>query len=449
MHRKSSSLLFQPTPLYLLEEDVMSDSTPIANTTSADKERVVDTVQDLLDAISDPSIKTVIIETNLSDVPSIRLSPGTALRGSIGARTEVRFAKDVDGVCLSSNNAIANLDLRASDERCAIWNDESVSGLGVLELRNLKTTGRVRILARGNIRDGHIIVEDLDVVSADTRAEKERPHEYGVDVLQGAFTLWNMQSDNDVVITADLLGLSVGRLGAPVLGSGIFVSGASDVGGRLEVQHLWTGSVYSDGRIEPGTAALISGGVFVLYGARVDWVETSGPVTTYGPNDMALDNWGVVERWIIKDKITTLGPSGVGFVNFGYIGKLHSDAPIETFGQGARGFNVYTGTVRLADFDRIVTHADGAVGVQISQPVGTMIVRRGIETHGSIGDSLVKGVVMKLPATALSIKPGGSAESIRIQGGLRTHGQGVLPLEQRGMIASLHIEGGCTSDPIT
>jgi hypothetical protein len=66
--------------------------------------------------------------------------------------------------------------------------------------------------------------------------------------------------------------------------------------------------------------------------------------------------------------------------------------------------------VRLADFDRIVTHADGAVGVQVSQPVGEIKVRRGIETFGGKGDSLVKGVVIKLAAIALSVKPGGSID---------------------------------------
>lgn len=49
------------------------------------------------------------------------------------------------------------------------------------------------------------------------------------------------------------------------------------------------------------------------------------------------------------------------------------------------------------------------MGVQISQPVGETMVLRGIETYGGTGDSLVKGVVVKLPAVALSIKPGSGA----------------------------------------
>jgi hypothetical protein len=429
-------------PKAFLEKFNMSQAIATISTVGSGRKQVVCTGQELLDAADNPAVKKIVVAMDLSEVPGIRLAPGVGLRGQTSARPTLRFAQGVDGICLSSDNVVADLDLFASDGRCAIWNDESVGGLGTLVVRRVNTTGRVRILARGNVRRGHVVVEELNIASADTRAEKDRPHGYGVDVLQGAFTLWNMQTDESVVITADLIDLSVGRLSAPVAGSGIFVSGAGETGGSLEVQHLRTKAVYNDGRIEPGASGLISGGVFVVYGARVDLVENAGPVSTYGPNDMALDNWGLVDRWISRDKVTTFGPSGVGFVNFGTIGKLVVEAPIETFGQGARGFNVYTGTIGTADFDRIVTHADGAVGVQISQPVGTLNFRRGIETFGAFGDSLVKGVVMKFPATPLSIKPGGSAESIRIQGGLRSHGQGVPPLEQNGSIMSLQIEGG-------
>jgi hypothetical protein len=117
-------------------------------------------------------------------------------------------------------------------------------------------------------------------------------------------------------------------------------------------------------------------------------------------------------------------------------------APIETFGQGARGFNVYSGTVHSATFDRVVTHADGAVGIQISQPVGQITVRRGIETFGGIGESLVKGTVVNLSAIALSVKPGGSVRKVVIDGGLTTHGQGVDALELHGSIESLRVTGG-------
>jgi hypothetical protein len=408
-------------------------------------ESVVTSLEELVTASSDPAVQTITVAQDLSDVPEIHLSCNKTLRGRPDGASVLKFAAGVHGVCLASDNVLANLVLLTSPDRFAIWNAECVSTLGTLTLRSISTVGRVRLLACGAVRGGHVEIEGLDIIAADARSGKERPHEYGVDVLQGAFTLWNMQSDSNVKITANLVGLSAGRLGSPVLGGGIFVSGAGETGGQLAVQHLETNGVYSHGRIEPGTADLISAGVFVVHGANVDLVVNRGPVITYGANDMAVDNWGIVDRWVSEDKITTYGPSGVGFVNFGRIDQLMVNAPIETFGTGARGFNVYSGTIRNAEFDRIVTHADGAVGVQVSQPVGRLSFRRGIGTYGAVGQSLVKGVLQNLPATALSIKPGGSVREIRIFGGLRSYGKDVLPLEQHGSVENLHIEGGFSS----
>jgi len=227
-----------------------------------------------------------------------------------------------------------------------------------------------------------------------------------------------------------------------VRGSGIFVSGAGFTGGRLVAPLLDTGAVYSDGGIAEGTPDQITGGVFTVFSAYVDEVRNRGSVVTYGVNDMVLDNWGTVDRWTAEQKLTSYGPSGIGFVNFNVVNTLKVLAPIETFGRGARGFNVYAGTVNLAQFERVTTRADGSVGVQISQPIGRLVVHRGIETFGGTGDSLVKGVVMKLAAVALSIKPSGSAQSIEIDGGVTTHGEGVTPFELHGAIGALRISGG-------
>jgi len=404
-------------------------------------EKWVTTTDALIAAIQDESIAKVVISGRVVDVPTIRLSPGRSLCGAAEGAI-IAFAPGADGVELSSDNSVHDLHLSASPGKRAIFNDAACATLGRIELHGVCTTGHVQILARGQVRSGHVDVNGLDIIAADSRAETERPHGYGVYVLHGAFTLWNMQPDEDVAISADLVGISAGRDGAPVRGSGVFVSGAGDTGGRLIARRLETGAVYSDGGIPPGTPDCISGGVFVVHGAFADSVRNRGPVTTYGVNDMVLDNWGVVDRWVAEDKITSHGQSGIGFVNFGTVNVLRVEAPIETFGQGARGFNVYTGTVNSAEFERIVTHADGAVGVQISQPVGKIKVRRGIETFGGAGDSLVKGIVVRLSAIALSLKPGGSAREISIAGGLITHGEGVSPLEVHGALESLQVTDG-------
>jgi hypothetical protein len=411
------------------------------------KAKLVKSVDELVAATKDNNVSQIVVGSDLSGVPSISLMPGQILRSDSERRLTLTFYDNVDGLRLVSDNAVIALNLVVSPEKRAIWNDCSAADLGRISLQYLQTVGRVQILARDAVRRGHVEVESLDIVSADARVEQDRPHEYGVDVIQGAFTLWNMQRDEESVVTADLVNLAVGRFGSPVRGGGVFVSGHGDTGGRLNVQRLITKAVYIEGGIAACTPDQIAGGVFTVYGAYVDTVTNNGPVVTYGPNDMALDNWGVVDRWIAKDKVTTFGPSGIGFVNFGTIRDLRVEAPIETFGQGARGFNVYSGTVHRADFDRIVTHADGAVGVQISQPIGTMLVRRGVETFGGTGQSLVKGVMQELSAIALSVKPGGSAQLIKIEGGLATHGKDIFPLEQQGTVQTLSIEGGFANVP--
>jgi hypothetical protein len=287
----------------------------------------VSTVAELLSAAKDSRIAAIVLTADLGDVPSFDLLPGQILRAPVGKRFTVTFAQGVDGIRLSSDNSVLSIDLRTSPNKRAIWNDYSVPTLGRVTLNSLKTTGRVQILAKDNVLGGHVEVHGLDTLEADSRTEQDCPHEYGVFVLQGAFTLWNMQPEQDVVVSADLFNISAGRFGAPVLGSGIFVSGAGHEGGRLHVQHLVTGGVYSDGKLAPGTPDQITGGVFTVYGAHVDMVRNDGPVVTYGVNDMGLDNWGEVERWVVKEKVLTLGSSGIGFVNFGRIGDLTVEAP--------------------------------------------------------------------------------------------------------------------------
>ena len=120
------------------------------------------------------------------------------------------------------------------------------------------------------------------------------------------------------MITAELEGISAGKEGAPVRGSGVFLSGAGFTAvGRLRVTRLETGAIFCDGKIRSWYFRSHCRGVLILYGADVDDVRNRGPITTYGTNDMVLDNWGNVDRWIVEQKITSHGPSGIGFVNFG------------------------------------------------------------------------------------------------------------------------------------
>lgn len=400
--------------------------------------RTVGTVDELLGALRDGDQK-IELATTLSGLGPLTLPPGVSLRGG-----GLEF--DAKGLQLSSNNTVENLSVTVPDQEIAIYNDVSVQDLGTLTLRGITTRGQIYLQASNNVRSGTVHAKDIHVAAADTRDRVERPTGFGVEALQGAFTLWNRQPDTAVVLHARLENISAGSSGQPVRGSGVFVGGHMDAagkpnGGTVKVVLLSTGDVHSDGGIAPGTPNLISGGVFVISGADVEEVQNLGSTTTYGPNDMVLDNWGSVRRWNAMAPVTSHGPSGIGFVNFGDIGTLNVGAAIETHGLGARGFNVYDGSLQRASFKSIATYGNGAVGVQISRELPELTIAQGIMTKGGTGQSLVKGVLVDLSAVALSVKPTGHVGRISIGGDISTEGVGVVAVELEGDVDVMDVGG--------
>jgi hypothetical protein len=362
------------------------------------------------------------VEGALSGLPALTLGPGTRLRGSV-----LEF--EAGGLRLTCDNALDGVTVRCREDEVAIANDASVADFGTLALRDVRTTGQVALVAADAVRAGHVRVEGLHVERADVRARGPRPPAVGVDVLQGAFMLWNRAPG--AAITAQLLDVGAGSAGAPVRGCGVAVGGDGD-GATVRVSTLRTAEVHADGGIAPGTPDLIGAGVSVGAGAHVEEVVNAGPVTTYGANDMALDNLGDVATWTALAPVTTHGPSGIGFVNFGAIDHLDVRAPIETHGAGARGFNFYAGTLRHASFHSIATHGDGAIGIQISRPLPLLEIAGDLTTDGAEAQSLVKGAQVVLQAVALSVKPGGRIERLEVGGQVRARAEGVPSIEIEG-----------------
>ncbi len=399
----------------------------------------VTTAAQLLEAVHQRA-PAVEVRGVLRGMPMITLAPGTRLRGGtleFGAK----------GVRLTRDNVLEDVTIRTPDHEAAILNDTSQDALGTLALRRVRTRGQVLLLACGAVRSGHVQVEGLTVEAADVRGRVERPHGFGVDALQGAFTLWNQQPDTAVEITAELLDLSVGSAEQPVRGSGVFVGGHGDWsgapdGGTVRVTTLRTGEIHTDGGIPAGTPDLIGGGVFVISGATVDSVLTIGPVTSYGQNDMVLDNWGQVRCWAATAPVVSHGPSGIGFVNFGNLDRLDVRAPIVTHGTGARGFNLYDGSLRHASFSSIATTGDGAVGIQVSRELPLLEISGDLTTSGGTGTSLVRGVQVPLQAIALSIKPGGRIGRVEVGGRIATEGDRLATVEIDGELGDLVVGGG-------
>ena len=228
----------------------------------ADATRTVTSAAELRDALADPVRRAITIAGTLADLPSLRLAPGQILAGA-GRGATLRFAPGQDGLQLSTDNTVTDLRLVAEPHRQALLNDPAADGLGRIELARLHVTGNVRLLASGRVRTGHVHAADIHIAAADARGFTDRPQGYGVHVVAGVFTLWNMQPDPASRITAKLTGISAGRAGAPVHGSGVFVGGTPS-GGSLAVTLLETGEIHNDGGIAPGSADQISGGVFTV-----------------------------------------------------------------------------------------------------------------------------------------------------------------------------------------
>lgn len=401
----------------------------------------VSSLADLVDALATDD--DIVVDCALTRVPPITLRPGVALRGGT-LRCTGR------GIRLTSGNRLEDITIIVPETEVAVANDTSVASLGRMVLRNVRTRGQVMLLADDAVREGHVDVERLTVLTADVRGRADRPHGFGVDVLQGAFTLWNRQADPAVRVRATLNGISVGSAAFPARGSGVFVAGYGDQagrasGGRIDADLLRTGSILTDGGIEPGTADLISGAIFVGPGAEIGTVVNDGPVTTIGPNDMALDNWGEVGTWTAREPVTSHGPSAIGFVNSGVLNQLDVQAPVQTLGEGARGFDIYDGHLSSARFDGIATRGDGAIAVQVSKDLPVLEISGDVSTSGGQGESLVRGERVTLCAIAISVQPGGRIGRLLVGGSVSTSGESVVTLEVAGSIDELRVADGITA----
>lgn len=409
----------------------------------------VTTTEELAAAVKDGATE-IVVSGRISGGPMITLPAGATLRGE-GEDAELAFGGK--GVRLTSDNTVKDLTISTVDTEAALLNDTRVGDAGTLRLENVRTDGAVYLEAAADLTALRVEVDGLHVRRADVRSRPHRPHGYGVDVLQGAFTLWNRQADPSVVVTGTLRGLAAGTADTPVRGSGVFVAGHADEegkadGGTVVLDVLQTEDVVTDGGIAPGTADVISAGVFVVSAAKVEEVVNDGRVTTHGQNDMVLDNWGEVGRWEVNETVLSTGPSGIGFVNFGDIDELVVNAPIVTVGKGARGFNLYDGTLRRGEFQDIRTFGDGSIGVQVSKPMPELLVHGDIATTGGKGVSLVRGVQTELEAMALSVKDGGEVDSIVVEGALSTRGAKLTTYEvtEGGRVKALRVDGGVRAD---
>ena len=375
----------------------------------------------------------------LKGMPSVTLPPGVSLRGG-----ELVFGGK--GLRLTSDNTVENVTVRTSVQELAIYNDSTVADLGTLRLNNVTSYGQIYLCAQGSIRAGRIEADGVHVAEADTRGRADRPTGFGVEALQGAFTVWNRQTDPDVALTARLENISAGSEGTPVRGGGVFVGGHGNMagmadGGTITVELLSTGDVFSDGGIAPGTPDIISGGVFVISGAHADEVINLGTTTTYGQNDMVLDNWGAV------DKLDRQGQGHLARTQRDRLRQLWRHRGAQ---RGGAHRNHRAGCPRLQRLRRFTErshlrlhhHHRRRIRGRAGQPRPAQTDhQRQPATSGGTGESLVKGVLMPLAAIALSVKPSGHIGAVSIGADISTAGDALATVDLEGPVDSLSVGG--------
>src|SRR5258707_3366659 len=102
-------------------------------TTMSSPPQFIATAEQLVALTQEPRARHLVVCGNLANVPSFRLAPGQTLTGN-GDNASISFAKDVDGLQLSSDNEVRNLHLEASARRRAIFKDTSGARLGTIQL---------------------------------------------------------------------------------------------------------------------------------------------------------------------------------------------------------------------------------------------------------------------------------------------------------------------------
>ena len=181
--------------------------------------RTATTITELVEAVQAAECATIEVRGRLEGAPSLRLQPGQRLRGAAGAA--IRFEPKSDGIILTTNNTVEEIELHTDPKHRALYNDTAAEGFGRLTLRHLRTTGCIRLIAAGAASGGHVDARDLYVIEADVRDSDERSVGFGVEVIPGVFTLWNRHSSPNHRVSAELLGIAAGRAGLPVRGTGV------------------------------------------------------------------------------------------------------------------------------------------------------------------------------------------------------------------------------------
>lgn len=363
---------------------------------------VVDRATDLLIAV-ETGVEVIEIAAPIGGLPPLALSRGQTIIGK-GAATPLSFVHD--GLSLSGTNSLKSLHINCPATASAINVAPGATECGSFHLSECQCEGVVHLVFDDNAGDVTLAIAGIAVTCANATALLPRPAGNGVEVQQGALTVWN-RSVAPTVVTLVARDIVIGSSAQPVGGTGLFVAGnQSGKGGTISLHQLETGPIFSDSMLPEGTTGIVAGGIFLLAGVNGEWVETLGDIVTWGANSVPIDTWGLIGHWRIDGNARSHGPSAVGMVNAGTLERCTINGEIETFGDGARGCCIYgpTGTITAR---AIRTHGSAAAGLHVVDQLDAIILTDGVFTAGAPGQGLMKGRMIETPAHGVEVETSG------------------------------------------
>jgi hypothetical protein len=108
--------------------------------------KTVTSVGELVAATHDGGVRRILVSGEFTDAPSFRLAPGQHLVG-VADGAAIVFHTGVDGLQLTTDNAVQNVRLQTSPEQRVVYNDTGVDTLGRIVLDQVTTVGQVQLLA--------------------------------------------------------------------------------------------------------------------------------------------------------------------------------------------------------------------------------------------------------------------------------------------------------------
>lgn len=211
----------------------------------------VSSASELNHAIESGDAATVQIQVAITSIPQpLLLKPGVKLEG-VSHGAALVFEAGQDGIRISKDNSIENLELKTDPNRSAVYLHDG--SLGRLTMNNLRVTGCIGLIAEGEGGAGDAVeAKDIHIVAADARSLTKGPVGFGVEIVPAAFTLLNRRAAASANIKADLRNISAGSSPAPVNGTGILIGGTPG-GGEIAVSLLETGEMHSNSGLPSGT----------------------------------------------------------------------------------------------------------------------------------------------------------------------------------------------------